>query len=51
MYVIMINLLGIAGLNMQMFFLSISAGVPGMILQMVLIPPMVKLLRKVNGEY
>lgn len=32
MYVIMINLLGIAGLNMQMFFLSISAGVPGMIL-------------------
>ena len=51
MYVIMINLLGIAGLNMQMFFLSISAGVPGMILQLVLIPPMVKLLRKVNGEY
>lgn len=51
MYVIMINLFGISGLNMQMFFLSISAGVPGMILQLVLIPPMVRLLRKVNGEF
>lgn len=51
MYVIMINLFGISGLNLQMFFLSISAGVPGMILQLVLIPPMVRLLRKVNGEF
>lgn len=50
MYVIMINLVGIAKLNMQMFFLSISTGVPGMILQLCIIPPMVKLLRKANGE-
>ena len=49
MYVVMINLFGVAGLNMQMFFLSISAGVPGMILQLLVIPPMIKLLRKVNG--
>ncbi len=51
MYVVMINLFGVSGLNMQMFVLGLSAGVPGAILQLVIIPPMVKLIKKSDVQF
>lgn len=51
MYVIFINILGITKLNMAMFIGSLSTGLPGIVLQLVVIPPMIMLLRKVeNGR-
>lgn len=49
MYIIMANVFGLSQLNMQAFLIGIAAGVPGIVLQLVIIPPMVRLLRKVNG--
>ncbi|MEE1037544.1 MAG: ECF transporter S component [Eubacterium sp.] len=51
MYVLMINLLGITKLNMEMFFASLTMGVPGIILQIALIPPMISVLNKFRGEF
>ena len=50
MYVLMINLLGITKLNMEMFFASLTMGVPGIILQIALIPPMINVLNKFRGD-
>lgn len=50
MYMIFINILGIANLNIQMFTMSIITGMPGIVLQLLVIPPMIKLLRSVNGD-
>ena len=51
MYVLMINVFGITKLNLGMFIMSLSTGVPGIVLQLAVIPPMIMLLRKVeNGR-
>lgn len=51
MYVVMINIFGITKLNMQMFLATITTGLPGIVLQLLVIPPMIMLLRKVeNGK-
>ena len=49
MYIIMANVFGLSQFNLQMFTVGIVTGIPGMVLQLVIIPPMVKLLRKVNS--
>lgn len=46
MYVIMINVFGIEKINMEMFFTTLSIGIPGVILQFIVIPPMINFLKK-----
>ena len=49
MYMVMANLFGMSQFNLQMFIAGIITGIPGIILQLVLIPPMIKLLRKAHS--
>lgn len=49
MYMVMANVFGMHQFNMHMFAVGLATGVPGVILQIVIIPPMIKLLRKVNN--
>ncbi|MEG0918908.1 MAG: ECF transporter S component [Anaerovoracaceae bacterium] len=48
MYIILFNLFGMKMLNAQVFFGSIAMGLPGIIIQIILIPILVKRLKKVN---
>ena len=48
MYIIMANVFGLHQFNLEMFTVGLATGVPGIILQLVIIPPMIKLLRKAN---
>lgn len=49
MYLIMANVFGLHQFNVQMFIAGLATGVPGMILQLIIIPPMIKLLRKAKA--
>ena len=48
MYLVMANVFGMHQFNLEMFTIGLATGLPGVILQLALIPPMIKLLRKVN---
>lgn len=49
MYIVMFNLFGMKMLNVEVFFASIVTGLPGIVIQIILIPILVKRLKKVNG--
>ena len=49
MHLIMANVFGLHQFNLQMFTFGLITGIPGMILQLAIIPPMIKLVRKAKA--